>query len=125
MMESASMRRRCRVVMGGYTCLLFWIVALFASSTIAAEVAAVHRQTAGAAPCTVRGTVTRLSVDCPTVSVGELLAALQKATGLRSEYPQDVVSRPVSVSLPHASLLEVLESALSAYNFAVWMDRDL
>jgi hypothetical protein len=117
------MKRRCRVLMNGCACLL--ILAGFASSTIAAEVAAIHRGVDRVAACTVRGTVTRLSVECPTASVVELLAALQKATGLRSEYPQDVASKRVSVSLPHASLLEVLESALSSFNFAVWMDRDL
>jgi len=118
------MRRRCRMLVSGCTYLLFWIVGPFASSTIAAEVAAAHRQAGGAAACTVRGTVSRLSVECPTASVMDLLAALQKATGLRSEYPPDVTSRRVSVSLPHASLLEVLETALSAFNFAVWIDRD-
>jgi hypothetical protein len=56
--------------------------------------------------------------------VAELLSVLQQATGLRSEYPPELAPARVSVMLKRPSLVEVLESALSAFNFAVWTDQD-
>jgi hypothetical protein len=55
--------------------------------------------------------------------MAELLAALQQATGLRSEYPPELARARVSITLRRASLSEVLDHALSAFNFAVWTDH--
>jgi len=74
--------------------------------------------------CDARGSAMSLEVRCPTTTVADLLGLLQRTAGLRSEYPKELASTRVSVNLSRASLLEVLESALSAFNFAVWIDHD-
>lgn len=77
------------------------------------------------AVCAVRGTLERLRVDCRKASVAELLKALHKSVGLKSEYPRDLAAAPVSVPLRHGTLHEVLGRALASFNFAVWTDQSL
>jgi len=72
--------------------------------------------------CKARGTSARLEVRCPTATVAELLVALQQATGLRSEYPSDLARTRVSITTVRASLPEVLDRALSGFNYAIWTD---
>jgi hypothetical protein len=64
-----------------------------------------------------------IEVVCPNATVAEFFAALHEATGLVSEYPDEFASARVSVSRRAVPLLEVLENALSAFNFAVWRDH--
>lgn len=95
---------------------------LAAGATVAA--AATNNNQVNRTLCKAQGTATRLDVQCPNASVAELLAALQRATGLRSEYPKELGQGRVSVTRRRVSLLEVLDGALSAYNFAIWTDPD-
>jgi hypothetical protein len=78
--------------------------------------------TSNEARCAAKGSVTRLEVRCPTASLTELLGALRSATGLRSEHGPQLGGSPVSVTLIGGSLLQVLETALSAFNFVFWID---
>jgi hypothetical protein len=98
-------------------------ISLAAMMAVAAPTAAA-KQAGRTVVCKAQGTAAGLEVHCPTATVAELLAALQQATGLRSEYPQELARSPVSVTLKRGSLLEVLERALPAFNFAVWTDDD-
>ena len=90
---------------------------------LSAEPAAAGKRTDTGARCTARNTAAGLQVRCPNATVAELLGALRKATGLRSEFPSEIGSAPVSVSVKGASLQQVVGSALAAYNIAVWKDR--
>lgn len=74
--------------------------------------------------CKARVVGTAVEVACPRATVAEFLAVMQRATGLRSEYPQEFASTPVSLQRPAAPLLEVLGSALSGFNFMVWVGED-
>jgi hypothetical protein len=87
-----------------------------AAPTVAAQ------QARPAVVCKAQSAAAGLEVQCPTATVAEFLAALQKATGLRSEYPQELARARVSVTLKSGSLLDVLERALPAFNFAIWTD---
>ena len=107
-----------------FTRLLIGLIALFVSSTTIAEPIVSDRVAGRTDSCDVRSSVPALEVRCPTASVADLLAILHRSTGLRSEYPQELASTRVSVNLSRASLLQVLESAFSAFNFAVWIDQD-
>jgi len=78
----------------------------------------------GATLCRARGSVLRVDVDCPTATVAELLAALRAATGLQSEYPAELGSAVVSVLRRNAPLFDVLDGALSGFNFAVSTDPE-
>jgi len=123
MTHSVSMQGRARVVTCGFTRLLIGGFTLFASLTTVAE--PIKSEGSRTDSCKVSSSATNLlEVRCPAASVADLLNILEKSTGLRSEYPRELASARVSVNLPRASLLEVLESALSAFNFAVWIDQE-
>lgn len=70
-------------------------------STASAEAA---KQTVGATACTANHTAAGLEVHCPDATVAELLAALGQAAGLRCEFPQELASVRVSVTIQGASL---------------------
>jgi hypothetical protein len=89
---------------------------------LAATPALAGKRTDASARCTARSTAAVLQVRCPNATVAELLGALRKATGLRSEYPTELATAPVSVSVKGASLQQVVGAALSAYNIALWKD---
>jgi hypothetical protein len=78
----------------------------------------------GATLCRARGSVLRVDVDCPAATVAELLAALRAATGLQSEYPAELGSAAVSVLRRNAPQFDVLDGALSGFNFAVSTDPE-
>jgi hypothetical protein len=80
------------------------------------------KRTDAGARCTARSTAAGLQVRCPNATIAELLGALRKATGLRSEYPSELATAPVSVSVKGASLQQVVGAALAAYNIALWKD---
>jgi len=107
----------------GLTRVVVGIAVALASVTAAPAPAAAGKRAGDAAVCKAQGNSARLDVRCPTATVAELLAALQHATGLRSEYPPELARARVSITLRRASLVEVLEHALSAFNFAVWTDH--
>jgi hypothetical protein len=111
------------VTANGLRRLVAGMVVSLASMLAVAAPTAAAKQAGGAVVCKAQSTAAGLEVRCPTATVAELLAALQRATGLRSEYPKELGQGHVSVTRRHASLLEVLESALPAYNFAVWTDQ--
>jgi hypothetical protein len=73
--------------------------------------------------CKAQGTVAKLEVHCPTATVTQLLTALREATGLRSHYAQELATARVSVTYWRGSVLELLEGALSAFNFVLWTDE--
>jgi hypothetical protein len=110
------------VTANGLRHLLAGMAISLASMMAVAAPTAAAKQAGRAVVCTAQGTSAGLEVHCPTATVAELLAALQQATGLRSEYPQELGRARVSVTLKRGSLLEVLERALPAFNFAVWTD---
>jgi hypothetical protein len=97
-------------------------VALASMTTTAAGPTGAAERAGDAAVCKARGSPARLEVRCPATTVAEFLAALRQATGLRSEYPPEFARARVSITLRRASLSEVLEHALSGFNFAVWTD---
>jgi hypothetical protein len=103
--------------------VLVCIAVSFGSLTAAASPTAAAQRAVAAVVCTAHTTAAGLEVHCPSATMAELLSVLQQATGLRSEYPQELAPARVSVTLQRPSLVEVLESALSAFNFAVWMDQ--
>lgn len=117
------MQYRLAVTASGSRHVLVCIVVSLGSITAVAAPTAAAQRAAGAVVCTAQRTAAGLDVHCPSATVAELLSVLQQATGLRSEYPQELAPARVSVTLRRRSLLEVLESALSAFNFAVWMDQ--
>jgi hypothetical protein len=73
--------------------------------------------------CRARTVSAKLEVICPAATLVEFLAALQHATGLRSDHPQELASTQISITRHSTSLLEVLEDALAAFNFAVWIEQ--
>jgi hypothetical protein len=79
---------------------------------------------AGTPACSARSGHARLEIDCPSATLAEFLTALQNATRLRSEYPRELAATRISITRRNASLLEVLEGALAAFNFAVWLEHD-
>ena len=98
---------------------------VFASIAVAsawAEQRAIQRE--GSSLCSARSSVLGVDVDCPAATVAELLAALRAATGLQSEYPAELGSARVSVLHRNAPLLDVLDGALSGFNFAVSTDPE-
>ncbi len=103
--------------------LLVGIIVSLGSLTAAAAPTAAAQRAVGPVVCAAQSTAAGLDVHCPSATVAQLLSALQQATGLRSEYPQELAPARVSVTLRRSSLVEVLENALSAFNFAVWMDQ--
>ena len=104
--------------------LFIGVIAFFASFLVLAEQAKSEGHRGRADSCRVHSSAASLEVRCPEASIADLLATLGTSVGLRSEYPLELASTRVSVNLTHASLLEVLESALSAFNFAVWIDQE-
>lgn len=80
------------------------------------------KEPVSAPTCLARTVGSAIEVMCPTATVAEFLAVLQQTTGLKSEYPRELGSARVSVRHQTIPLLELLESALSAFNFAVWLD---
>jgi hypothetical protein len=117
-----SMHSGSDVTANGLRRLVVGMAISLASMMAVAAPTAAAKQAGRAVVCTAQGTSAGLEVHCPTATVAELLAALQQATGLRSEYPQELARARVSVTLKRGSLLEVLERALPAFNFAVWTD---
>ena len=111
------------VTANGLRRLVAGIVVSLASMLAVAAPTAAAKQAGGPVVCKAQSTTAGLDVHCPTATVAELFAALQHATGLRSEYPKELGQGHVSVTRRRAPLLEVLESALSGYNFAVWTDQ--
>jgi hypothetical protein len=83
-----------------------------------------HDRRDGSALCSARGSVSDLEVDCPAATVATLLAALRAATGLQSEYPIELGAARVSVLRRSAPLFDVLDGALSGFNFAISMDAE-
>src|SRR5262245_56267145 len=74
--------------------------------------------------CSAQAAGSRVQVSCPSATVAEFLGVMERATGLRSEYPKEFASARVSVSSQAASLLDVLGSALAGFNFVVWVEPD-
>jgi hypothetical protein len=107
----------------GSTQTLVYVAVWFVSITAAAAPTAVAQRTGKAVGCTAQSTAAGLEVHCPSATVGDFLYVLQQATGLRSEYPQELAPTRVSVIVHRSSLVEVLENALSAFNFALWSDQ--
>ena len=103
-------------------CILIAFIAI-SQSAAAARPTTSARTSDVAATCRAQGTATRLEVHCPSATMADLLAVLGKATGLRSEYPREFANAPVSITRRRASLLQVLENALSGFNFATWADQ--
>jgi hypothetical protein len=102
-----------------------------AAVVVLAAAAALVGAPAGAAPgkakangCRVQGNAEVMRVDCRRSTVGQLLKALNAATGLRSEYPGEFGALPVSLAMRNASLQEVLTAGLASFNFALWLDRE-
>ena len=118
------MRHGLTITASGSRYVLVCIAVSLGSITAAAAPAAAAQRARATAVCTAQSTAAGLDVHCPSATVAELMSALQQATGLRSEYPQELAPARVSVTLRRPSLLAVLESALSAFNFAVWMDQN-
>jgi hypothetical protein len=118
-----SLHPEFKVTASGLTRVVVSIAMAVASITAAPAPAVAAKRTGDAAVCKAQGSAARLDVRCPSATVAELLAALRQATGLRSEYPPDLARARVSITLRRASLVEVLEHALSAFNFAVWTDQ--
>ena len=118
-----SLHPEFNVTASGLTRVVVGIAMAVASITAAPAPAVAAKRTGDAAVCKAQGSSVRLDVRCPSATVAELLAALQQATGLRSEYPPELARARVSITLRRASLVEVLEHALSAFNFAVWTDH--
>jgi hypothetical protein len=56
-------------------------------------------------------------------TLADLLGALHRAVGLQAQYPQELGATPVSVRLRGRSLHEALQSALPAFNFALWEEQ--
>jgi hypothetical protein len=95
---------------------------LLTLGAVAQAAAPLNKQGDRRAQCTARGTSARLEVRCPSARLADLLGALQQATGLRSSYPTEFAGVRVSVTTRNATLSSVLNSALSAFNFATWVD---
>jgi hypothetical protein len=95
-------------------------VALALLSTV---VVAAPTEPVSAPTCVAHTVGSKLEVVCPTTTLARFLAVLQQASGLKSEYPRELGSARVSVPRQTAPLLEILESALSAFNFAAWVDQ--
>jgi hypothetical protein len=77
----------------------------------------------GEASCVVQKGAKGLDVRCPNASVAQLLSAFKKATGLRSEYPDQLASARVSVMLRRVQLHDALRNAFAAFNIAIWEDQ--
>lgn len=98
--------------------------------TLASIVAAAEAPHAGnarageASSCVVQSGSKGLDVRCPNASVAQLLAAFKRATGLRSEYPDQLAATRVSVTLRRVQLHDALRSALTAFNIAIWEDQN-
>jgi hypothetical protein len=73
--------------------------------------------------CRARTVDAKLEVICPAANLIDFLSALQHATGLRSEHPQELASIRISITRHSTSLLEALEDALAAFNFAMWIEQ--
>jgi hypothetical protein len=73
--------------------------------------------------CFANASLEGLAVACPRGTLAELVAALHKATGLNVQYPPELGVTPVSVTLSGRSLREILQSALSAFDFVTWVVR--
>jgi hypothetical protein len=65
----------------------------------------------------------QLDVHCPSTTLAHFLVAVRNATGLRGEYPPELASARVSITVKRATLAKALENALSGFNFAVWPDQ--
>jgi hypothetical protein len=78
----------------------------------------------GTGGCRVQGNAEVMRVDCVRSTVGRLLKALNAATGLRSEYPNEFRDLPVSLAMRNTSLHEVLTAGLASFNFALWLDPE-
>lgn len=99
------------------------IVSVASLATAATPTSAAKDVSNQAIVCKARGTAARLEMRCPTATVAELLDALRKATGLQSEYVPELATTRVSVPSWRGPLLELLESALSAFNFVIWTNE--
>jgi hypothetical protein len=74
-------------------------------------------------PCTVRSGSKGLSVNCPDTTVAKLLEVFRRTTGLRAEYPDQLASARISVTLRSVQLHDALRSAFAAFNIAIWEDQ--
>jgi hypothetical protein len=105
--------------------MMVGIVLALVSIVAAAEAPRTGKAGTGeASSCVVRSGPKGLDVRCPNASVAQLLAAFKRATGLRSEYPDQLAATRVSVSLRRVQLHDALRSALTAFNIAIWEDQN-
>ena len=96
--------------------------ASIASSAAPVEQHSIPQQ--GSTPCSARGSIAGVELDCPAATLAALLAALHAATGLQSEYPVELGSARVSVLRRRAPLFDVLDNALAGFNFVVSTDAE-
>lgn len=107
----------------GLTRVLFAAALSLAAVGVAAAPGHAATAKGGATPCLVRGTPAQLDIHCQSATLSQLLGAIRQATGLRADYPDQLASARVSTVLRRATLAHALESALAAFNFAVWRDE--
>jgi hypothetical protein len=73
--------------------------------------------------CSANYSAAGLKITCMNGTLADLLRALHLTVGLQAEYPQELGATPVSVRLRGRSLHEALQSALPAFNFALWEEQ--
>ena len=97
-------------------------VALVVAVALAAP-AAEPKHAPEAPSCSADYSAVGLKITCMNGTLADLLRALHRAVGLQAEYPQELGATPVSVRLRGRSLHEALQSALPAFNFALWEEQ--